>query len=147
MSWQTADLLSADTTDVLAADTTDVLAADTTDVLSADTSLQSGKALRCVALRCAALRCAALRCAALRCVAQTSLVSEPQHLRIIFEVLDLHLGCLVLEAHFPRKCSKNTVFYTVWEPAWYTKADPPDPPDQADQADQAEMVHGRQLGP
>ena len=33
MSWQTADLLSADTTDVLAA--------DTTDVLSADTSLQS----------------------------------------------------------------------------------------------------------
>ena len=42
MSWQTADLLSADTTDVLAADTTDVLAADTTDVLSADTSLQSG---------------------------------------------------------------------------------------------------------
>ena len=37
MSWQTADLLSADTTDVLAADTTDVLSADTTDVLSADT--------------------------------------------------------------------------------------------------------------
>ena len=36
MSWQTADLLSADTTDVLAADTTDVLPADTTDVLPAD---------------------------------------------------------------------------------------------------------------
>ena len=36
MSWQTADLLSADTTDVLAADTTDVLPADTTHVLPAD---------------------------------------------------------------------------------------------------------------
>ena len=38
MSWQTADLLSADTTDVLAAVTTDVLAADTTSVMSADTT-------------------------------------------------------------------------------------------------------------
>ena len=38
MSWQTADLLSADTTDVLAADTTDVFAAGTTDVLPADTT-------------------------------------------------------------------------------------------------------------
>ena len=36
LSWQTADLLSADTTDVLAADTTDVLPADTTHVLPAD---------------------------------------------------------------------------------------------------------------
>ena len=36
MSWQTADLVSADTTDVLAADTTDVLPADTTHVLPAD---------------------------------------------------------------------------------------------------------------
>ena len=36
MSWQTADLLSADTTDFLAADTTDVLPADTTHVLPAD---------------------------------------------------------------------------------------------------------------
>ena len=36
MSWQTADLWSADTTDVLAADTTDVLPADTTHVLPAD---------------------------------------------------------------------------------------------------------------
>ena len=36
MSWQTADLLSADATDVLAADTTDVLPADTTHVLPAD---------------------------------------------------------------------------------------------------------------
>ena len=36
MSWQTADLLSADTTDVLAADTTDGLPADTTHVLPAD---------------------------------------------------------------------------------------------------------------
>ena len=36
MSWQTADLLSADTTDGLAADTTDVLLADTTHVLPAD---------------------------------------------------------------------------------------------------------------
>ena len=35
MSWQTADLLSADTTDVLAADTTDVLPADTTHGLPA----------------------------------------------------------------------------------------------------------------
>ena len=61
-----------------------------------------------------------------------------------FEVLDLHLGCLVLETHFPRKCSKNIDFYTVWEPAWYTEADQHN---QADQADQAEMVHDRQLGP
>ena len=73
-----------------------------------------------------------------------SLVLETQHLRIIFEVLDLHLGCLVLETHFPRKCFKNIDFYTVWEPAWYTKADPAD---QDNQPDQAEMVHGRQLGP
>ena len=73
-----------------------------------------------------------------------SLVLETQHLRIIFEVLDLHLGCLVLETHFPRTCSKNIDFYTVWEPAWYTKADQDNQPDQADQA---EMVHGRQLGP
>ena len=36
MSWQTADLLSADSTDVLAADTTDVLPADTTHVLPVD---------------------------------------------------------------------------------------------------------------
>ena len=39
----------------IAEDCKDV-SADTTDVLSADTSLQSGKALRCVALRCDALR-------------------------------------------------------------------------------------------
>ena len=45
-----------------------------------------------------------------------SLVLETQHLRIIFEVWDLHLGCLVLETHFPRKCSKNIDFFTVWEP-------------------------------
>ena len=38
MSWETADVLSADTTDVLSADTTDVVPADTTDVLSADTT-------------------------------------------------------------------------------------------------------------
>ena len=36
MSWQTAELLSADAADVLAADTTDVLPADTTHVLPAD---------------------------------------------------------------------------------------------------------------
>ena len=45
-----------------------------------------------------------------------SLVFETQHVRIIFQVLDLHLGCLVLEAHFPRTCSKSIDFYTVWEP-------------------------------
>ena len=39
MSWQTADLLSADSTDVLAADTTDVLPADTTHVLLASNSV------------------------------------------------------------------------------------------------------------
>ena len=44
------------------------------------------------------------------------LVLETQHLRMIFEVLDLHLGCLVLETNFPRKCSKEIDFYTVWEP-------------------------------
>ena len=73
-----------------------------------------------------------------------SLVLETQHLRIIFEVLDLHLGCLVLETHFPRKCSKNIDFYTVWEPAWYTKADPADPDNPADPA---EMVHSWQFAP
>ena len=36
MSWETADVLSADTTVVLSADATDVLSADTTDVLSTD---------------------------------------------------------------------------------------------------------------
>ena len=36
MSWQTADLLSAETTDVLAADTANVLSAEATDVLSAE---------------------------------------------------------------------------------------------------------------
>ena len=72
------------------------------------------------------------------------LVSETQHLRIIFEVLDLHLGCLVLETHFPRKCFKNNDFYTVWEPVWYTKADPPDP---ANPANPAEMVHSWQFAP
>ena len=55
------------------------------------------------------------------------LVLETQHVRIIFEVLDPDLGCLVLETNFPRKCSKNTAFFTVWEPARYTKADPADP--------------------
>ena len=35
MSWQTADLLSADTIDVMAATKTDVLPADTTHVLLA----------------------------------------------------------------------------------------------------------------
>ena len=38
MSWETADVLSADRADVLSADTTDVLPADTTNVLSADTT-------------------------------------------------------------------------------------------------------------
>ena len=38
MSWQTADLLSADTTDVLAANTTDVLAADTIHGMPANTA-------------------------------------------------------------------------------------------------------------
>ena len=76
-----------------------------------------------------------------------SLVLETQHLRIIFEVLDLHLGCLVLEANFPRKGSKNIDFYTVWEPAWYTKPDPPDPPDAANPPDPAEMVHSWQFAP
>ena len=58
--------------------------------------------------------------------------------------MDLHLGCLVLDTHFPRKCSKNIDFYTVWEPAWYTKADPADP---ADPGNPAEMVHSWQFAP
>ena len=57
------------------------------------------------------------------------------------EALDLHQGCLVLETYFPRRCPKNIDFYTVWEPAWYTKADPLDPPDPA------EMVHSWQFAP
>ena len=69
---------------------------------------------------------------------------ETQHLRIIFEVLDLHLGCLVLDTHFPIKCSKNIDFFTVWELAWYTKADQDNSPDPVDPA---EMEHDRQFGP
>ena len=75
---------------------------------------------------------------------QTSLVSEtlePPALRIIFEVLDPDLGCLVLETHFPRTCLKNDVFFSGLGAARRSQAD------QADRADQAEMVHGRQLGP
>ena len=59
-------------------------------------------------------------------------------------IYELFLGFVVLETHFPRKCSKNIDFYTVWEPAWYTKADPADPPDPANPA---EMVHSWQLAP
>ena len=55
------------------------------------------------------------------------LLLETQHLGIIFEVLDPDLVCLALETNFPRTCSKNTVFFAVWQPARYTKADPPDP--------------------
>ena len=43
--------------------------------------------------------------------------------------------------HFPRKCCNAIMFYTVWEPAWYTKADPPDP------ANPPEMVHSWQFAP
>ena len=39
---------------------------------------------------------------------------------------------------FSEKMFKNIDFYTVWEPAWYTKPDPPDP---------AEMVHSWQFAP
>ena len=70
-----------------------------------------------------------------------SLVFETQHLRIIFEVLDLHLGCLVLETHFPRTCFKSIDFYAVWEPAWYTKPDPDN------QDNPPEMVHSWQFAP
>ena len=70
-----------------------------------------------------------------------SMVLDTQHLGIIFEVLDLHLGCLVLQAHVPRTCSKNIIFFTVWERAWYTKADPADP------ANPPEMLHSWQFAP
>ena len=45
-----------------------------------------------------------------------SVALETYHLRILFEVLDPGMGCLVLDTHFPRKCFKNIDFYTVWEP-------------------------------
>ena len=81
--------MSWQTADLLAADTTDVSAADTTDVLPADTThvLPADKFG----------------------------VGNPTF-AYYFEVLDLHLGCLVLEAHFPGTCSKNTDLFTVWEP-------------------------------
>ena len=42
---------------------------------------------------------------------------------------------------FSDKMFKNIDFYTVWEPAWYTKADPANPPDPP------EMVHSWQFAP
>ena len=66
-----------------------------------------------------------------------SLVLEAQHLRIIFEVLDLHLGCLVLEAHFPRTCSKNIDFLGLGA----------DRHSEPDEADEGKMVHARQFRP
>ena len=69
---------------------------------------------------------------------QTSLVSETQHLRIIFEVLDLHLGCLVLDIHFPRECSQNIDFFQGLGAARNSVPD---------EADEGKMVHGWQFGP
>ena len=46
--------------------------------------------------------------------------------------------------HFPRKCCKILVFYTVWEPATYTKADGPD---ELDEPDSRKIGHSGQLGP
>ena len=45
---------------------------------------------------------------------------------------------------FSEKMLQNIDFYTVWEPAWYTKADPPDP---ANPPDPPEMVHSWQFAP
>ena len=69
-----------------------------------------------------------------------SLVLETQHLRIIFEVLDLHLGCLVLETHFPRNCSKNIFFHGLGA-ARHSEAD------EADEPDEGKMVPDRQFRP
>ena len=94
--------MSWQTADLPSGDTTDVLAADTTDVLPADTThvLPADKFG----------------------VGNPTFTDD-------FEVLDPDLGCLVLENNFPRTCSKNNAFFTVWEPGWYTKADPAGPPD------------------
>ena len=66
---------------------------------------------------------------------------ETQHLRIIFEVLDLHLGCVVLEAHFPRKGFKHIVFCYGLGAARHSEHN------EADEADEGKMVHDRQFGP
>ena len=76
-----------------------------------------------------------------------SLVLETQHLRIIFEILDLHLGCLVLDIHFPRKCSKKNRFFHGLGAARSSEPDEADVPDEADEADEGKMVHGWQFGP
>ena len=112
MSWQTADLLSADRTDVLAADRANVLPADTTHVLPAD-----------------------------------KFGVGTQHLRIIFEVLDPDLGCLVLETHFLRTCFKSIAFYTFLGAGRNSKADQADQADQADLPDPPEVVRSWQLAP
>ena len=109
-------------TDVLSADTTDVMAADTTDVLSADTSLQSGKALRCVAL------------------SRQVWYRKPNIYVLLFRFLTYTWDAWCWKPIF-RNSSQNIICFTVWEPAWYTKADQDNPPNPA------EMVHERQFGP
>ena len=69
-----------------------------------------------------------------------SLVLETQHLRIIFEVLDLHLGCLVLDIHFPRKCFKNIDLFHGLGAARHSEHNEPDEPDEADEG---KVVHDR----
>ena len=54
---------------------------------------------------------------------------------------------LVVGNPFSKKMfqTQNVIdFYTVWEPVWYTKADPPDP---ANPPDPPEMVHSWQFAP
>ena len=48
---------------------------------------------------------------------------------------------------FAEKMFQKHDFYTVWEPAWYTKADPGNPGNLPDPADPAEMVHSWQFAP
>ena len=45
---------------------------------------------------------------------------------------------------FSEKMFKNIVFFAVWEPAWYTKADPNN---QDNQNNPPEMVHSWQFAP
>ena len=109
MSWQTADLLSADATDVVAADTTDVLPVDTTHVLPADKFGVGNQTFTCYFL---------------------GLGPRP--------------GMRGVGNPFSENMFQNIDFCTVWEPARYTKADPPD---QADPADPDKMSHRGQLWP
>ena len=71
------------------------------------------------------------------------LVLETQHLRIIFEILDLHLGCLVLEPIFRENVSKTFIFHGLGA----ARNSEPDVPDVPDVPDEGKTVHDWHFGP